>query len=124
MAKTFLDVTCRLFDLYLSSACFSYVIDVGMSTQQHSSTTCLYVFPGGHDLGWRGLKAVELYDPRTDTWTPGPSLPVALPFAGECFMDFECIHQTFPLKMMQHQGPRTHSWGYKFVLVEVNCTCG
>lgn len=37
---------------------------------------------GGHDLSWRGLKAVELYDPITDSWQPGPALPAALPFAG------------------------------------------
>jgi hypothetical protein len=37
---------------------------------------------GGHDLSWRGLKAVELYDPRSDSWSPGPTLPAALPFAG------------------------------------------
>ncbi|KAF6256002.1 hypothetical protein COO60DRAFT_1702518 [Scenedesmus sp. NREL 46B-D3] len=37
---------------------------------------------GGHDLSWLGLKAVELYDPRSDCWSQGPTLPAALPFAG------------------------------------------
>lgn len=39
-------------------------------------------FPGGHDPSWRGLKAVELYDPVQDVWKSGPMLPSALPFAG------------------------------------------
>jgi hypothetical protein len=38
--------------------------------------------PGGHDPSWRGLKAVELYDPVQDSWKLGPMLPSALPFAG------------------------------------------
>lgn len=29
---------------------------------------------GGHDLSWRSLKSVELYDPLEGVWTPGPSL--------------------------------------------------
>jgi hypothetical protein len=37
---------------------------------------------GGHDPSWRGLKAVELYDPVQDCWRAGPMLPSALPFAG------------------------------------------
>lgn len=37
---------------------------------------------GGHDPSWRGLKAVELYDPVQDCWRHGPMLPSALPFAG------------------------------------------
>lgn len=38
---------------------------------------------GGLDLSWRGLKSVELYDPRSDSWSWGPPLPAALPFAGK-----------------------------------------
>jgi hypothetical protein len=46
---------------------------------------------GGHDLSWRGLKAVELYDPRSDSWSPGPTLPAALPFAGRLGSMLTCL---------------------------------
>ncbi len=36
---------------------------------------------GGHDGSWRAVKAVEMYDPRTDTWRSGPSLMQGLSFA-------------------------------------------
>lgn len=45
--------------------------------------TCVsFSNPGGHDPSWRGLRPVELYDPLADSWTWGPMLPMALPFAG------------------------------------------
>lgn len=38
--------------------------------------------PGGHDSEWRILRSVEIYDPRRDSWTAGPSLPQGVSFAG------------------------------------------
>ncbi|KAG2436918.1 hypothetical protein HXX76_006437 [Chlamydomonas incerta] len=46
---------------------------------------CL-VAVGGHDSGWRAVKHVEVYDPRTDTWTQGPSLLQGLSFAGAALL--------------------------------------
>ncbi|MEW5317040.1 MAG: hypothetical protein WDW38_008371 [Sanguina aurantia] len=37
---------------------------------------------GGHDSEWRILRSVEIYDPRRDSWTAGPSLPQGVSFAG------------------------------------------
>ncbi|GLC45195.1 hypothetical protein PLESTB_000425100 [Pleodorina starrii] len=37
---------------------------------------------GGHDASWRAVKAVEMYDPRTDQWVAGPSLLQGLSFTG------------------------------------------
>eukprot|EP00879_Flechtneria_rotunda_P007896 GHRR01008273.1.p1 GENE.GHRR01008273.1~~GHRR01008273.1.p1 ORF type:complete len:683 (+),score=193.75 GHRR01008273.1:294-2342(+) len=79
------------------------------------------IVAGGHDLSWRGLKSVELYDPRTDTWSPGPSLPAALPFAaagllrrGELYAVGGSMYSTLLARLDANlecwhscQGPRT-----------------
>eukprot|EP00878_Enallax_costatus_P014242 GHUV01014897.1.p1 GENE.GHUV01014897.1~~GHUV01014897.1.p1 ORF type:complete len:549 (+),score=161.79 GHUV01014897.1:230-1876(+) len=57
------------------------VVEAWPGRQRGYQATKLLV-AGGHDLSWRGLKSTEMYDPRTDTWTSGPTLPAALPFAG------------------------------------------
>lgn len=55
----------------------------GLNTPRQGSPTQLMAV-GGVDEGWRSLKTVELYDPRTDCWEMGPGMPSPCSFAAAC----------------------------------------
>ncbi|WIA18794.1 hypothetical protein OEZ85_003478 [Tetradesmus obliquus] len=69
-------------ELFSSSRGIGAVVLEAWPGRQRGYQPTRLLVAGGHDLSWRGLKAVELYDPRSDSWSPGPTLPAALPFAG------------------------------------------
>ncbi|EFJ48549.1 hypothetical protein VOLCADRAFT_90884 [Volvox carteri f. nagariensis] len=53
----------------------------GSGRRRRHLASCLLA-AGGHDASWRAVKAVEVYDPRTDQWMTGPSLLQGLSFTG------------------------------------------
>ncbi|GIL48096.1 hypothetical protein Vafri_4791 [Volvox africanus] len=56
------------------------------SGRRRSYLTSYLLAAGGHDASWRSVKAVEMYDPRTDQWVAGPSLLQGLSFTGSALV--------------------------------------
>ncbi|GLI69527.1 hypothetical protein VaNZ11_014169 [Volvox africanus] len=54
--------------------------------RRRSHLTSYLLAAGGHDASWRSVKAVEMYDPRTDQWIAGPSLLQGLSFTGSALV--------------------------------------
>lgn len=60
----------------------SHSLSSPKTPRQGSPTQLMAV--GGVDEGWRSLKIVELYDPRTDCWEIGPGMLSPCSFAAAC----------------------------------------
>jgi len=88
------------------------------TARQGSPTQLMAV--GGVDEGWRSLKTVELYDPRTDCWEIGPGMPSPCSFAAACTLGTKAfaIEGSAHLSVAQVYDRKKQTWN----LLSTSCS--